>query len=130
MISKQRTVYYRLSMKKIYTIVWPNTYNDLIYFYFRFASTFQIWILFSVFMIVGLLQSHLHGKKMLAKLIIVNLLLLNCWIYCWSINLAQTSLPFKILCFLFILHIGWNDESLWANTANAKLFIMSGKTTI
>ena len=79
--------------------------------------------------IAGLIQiqAKQHGAKSLTILYMANMILLGSWIYSWTINLVESSLPLKMSCMLFILCLGWSDAILWSNTSNSNLFVIPGK---
>ena len=79
--------------------------------------------------VVGLIQiqAKQHGAKSLTILYMANMILLGSWIYSWTINLVESSLPLKMSCMLFILCLGWSDAILWSNTSNSNLFVIPGK---
>ena len=101
--------------------------ND--FFYFRNIPVTQILTAIVIPIIVGLVQvqAKQHGAKSLTYLYMANLVLLVSWIYSWSINLMESSLPLKLSCILFIFCLGWSDAILWSNTAKSNLFVISGK---
>ena len=79
--------------------------------------------------IVGLIQiqAKQHGAKSLTILYMANMILLGSWIYSWTINLVESSLPLKMSCMLFVLCLGWSDAILWSNTTKSNLFVIPGK---
>lgn len=96
---------------------------------FRNIPMAQIVTAVFIPIVVGLIQiqAKQHGAKSLTILYMANMILLGSWIYSWTINLVESSLPLKMSCMLFILCLGWSDAILWSNTSNSNLFVIPGK---